>query len=135
MKIGSVIYVGIYSLIWLYSIAEHIKLKEKIWFILLSIISGVLIIGGIVLYWPESVPSELKQIWKYVFFFIMFTEGILLKYEMKILEKKELFKDKDNDSDFDFDFEPTGGVLYFSIGLAILLIAPGIYYNFIVAFG
>lgn len=135
MKIGSVIYIGIYSLIWLYSISEHIKLKEKIWFILLSIVSGVLIMGGIVLYWPESVPSELKQIWKYVFFFIIFIEGILLKYEMKILKKKELFKDKNEDSDFDFDFEPTGGVLYFSIGLALLLIAPGIYYNFIVAFG
>lgn len=120
-------YLAIFSLAWLYGLKEHLEFKEHKYFIFLSILSGFLIIASVVLTWPKTIPSEIKNIWKDILGFLIVIEIIITKYELKILPDR--LKEKDN-----IEIEMDNLTIGFSLFLGIILIAPGLYYGYKVAF-
>ncbi len=120
-------YLAIFSLAWLYGLKEHIEFKEHKYFIFLSILSGILIITSVVLTWPKTIPAEIKSIWKYILVFLIVIEIIITKYELKILPDR--LKEKDG-----IELEMDNLTIGFSLFVGLVLIAPGLYYAYKIAF-
>jgi len=120
-------YLGIFSLAWLFGLKEHIEFKAHKYFIFLSILSGTLIIISVVLTWPANIPAEIKRIWKYILIYLIVTEVMITKYELKLLPDR--LKEKD-----DIELEMDGLTTGFSLFIGFILIAPGLYYAYKVAF-
>ncbi len=127
MDYSGLLYLAVFSLAWIFGLEEHIEFKEHKYFIFLSILSGILLISSVVLTWPANLPYEIKKIWKYVFVFLIVTEIIITKYELKILPDR--LKEKDN-----IEMEMDSFTIGFSLFLGFILIAPGLYYAYKLAF-
>lgn len=121
----SLIYITIYSFIWVYGINEHIDKKEKLWFIFEYIVLGIILISGVVFYWFESPPSTIRFIWKYMFFITIFLKIRVSHYEYYIMEKM-----------IPEELEDSNPKDIFVIGaiVSLMFTFPALYMNFKVAF-
>jgi hypothetical protein len=120
-------YLAIFSFAWLFGLKEHIEFKAHKYFIFLSILSGILIIISVVLTWPANISPEIKKIWKYILIFLIVTEIMITKYELKLLPER--LKEKD-----DIELQMDNFTIGFSLFIGTILIAPGLYYAYKVAF-
>jgi hypothetical protein len=120
-------YLGVFSLAWLFGIKEHLEFKEKWYLILMSIISGIIIIVSVVLTWPAEIPKIIKHSWKFVIVYLIISEIFITKYELSVLPKR--LKEKD-----DLDLQMDATTIGFTLFIGILLLAPGLCYAYKVAF-
>ena len=127
MDYFGLIYLAVFSLVWLFGLREDIELKVHKYYIFLSILTGMLLIASVVLTWPAQIPAELKRIWRYVFVFMIVSELMLTQYELKILPEKI---EQKSDEEFEVDIY----FIFFAIILSIMLLGPGFYYAYKVAF-
>ena len=116
-------YLSIFSLAWLFSLKDSIEYKEKIIYIIISVINGIIIISSVVLTWPGNIPFILKNIWKYVIIYFIVTEIITIKHEIDILPQR--LKEKE-----DIDIEFDSSIVAFSIFISLIPISPGLYYAY-----
>ena len=127
MDYVGLVYLGIFSLAWLFGLKDNIESKEKWYFFVLSLISGSLIIVSVVLTWPGELPQVLKYYWKYVLVFIIVAESFIMKQELSILPER--MKEKEG-----IEMKMDKFTIAFSVFIAVALFGPGLYYGYKIAF-
>ena len=103
------------------------KSKDRWFLIILSLVSGVLLMASVVLTWPKTIPRDIKYYWRFILVFILVAETYKMKYEISVLPEK--LKAKEG-----IDFQMDKLTLGFTVFIATALFAPGIYYAYKLSF-
>lgn len=126
------LYSSIFTVIWIKGVRRYIFQKEKLWFIALSILSGILLVTGVLLALIHEPPAIIKENWRYVFCVMLFIEMIVTYYELTIAPKqllKELEKQHGEEMDLNINWMLSVGAV-----VSVVMLAPGLYFNYRLAF-